>query len=126
MLAVIQDLVRWSRHWVVTSSNSLCLISGKGTQKLPHCCLERVEDLDLVGVVYLDSRSCLSSDDSASLGCDVKQFTLSYQLHCGSKRAGDLDPVVVVYLSFLEGTDTPTAICVMRCCGNPVKIGEPK
>ena len=111
---------------MVTSSNSSGLISGKGTQKHARCCSERVEDLDLVGVVYLDSRSCLSSDDSASLGCDVKQFSMSYQLHCCSKRVGDLDPVIVVYLSFLEGTDAPTVICVMRCCGNPFKIGEPK
>ena len=106
MPAVIQHLVRWLRHWVVTLSNWSCLISGKGTQKHPHCCLERVEDLDLVGVVYLDARSCLGSDDSASLGCDVRQFTLSYQLRCCSKRVGDLDPVGVVYLSFLEGTLT--------------------
>ena len=51
----------------------------------------------------LDSKSCLSSDDSASLGRDAKQFTPSYQLHCCWKRVGDLDPVGVVCLSFLEG-----------------------
>ena len=88
----------------MSSSNSFCLKSWKGILKNSHCCSERVEDLDFDGVVNLDSKSCLSSDDSASLGCDAKQFTPSYQLHCCSKRVGDLDPVVC--LSFLEGTLT--------------------